>query len=53
MNYNCTVRPKTTCDNMLYFQDNQLDCSLLEDPHGTSWVDTCIFIPEFESGNAR
>ena len=29
MNYNCTVRPKTTCDNMLYFQDNQLDCSYL------------------------
>ena len=30
MNYNCTVRPKTTCDNMLYFQDNQLDCSCLK-----------------------
>ena len=30
MNYNCTVRPMTTCDNMLYFQDNQLDCSCLK-----------------------
>lgn len=24
-NYNCTMNPKTTCDNMLYFQDNQLN----------------------------
>lgn len=24
-NYNCTINPKTTCDNMLYFQDNQLN----------------------------
>ena len=30
MNYNCTVHPKTTCDNMLYFQDNQLDFSCLK-----------------------